>query len=97
MSYCVSVLFEVNEPHIAAFAARLRDQAAASLEEPGCSCFDLWTDPDRPEAFYLYEIYDDRAAFDAHLVSAHFLAFNAEIREWVYAKRVETFASRMDG
>lgn len=95
MSYCVSVLFEIHQPHIDEFAARLREQAAASLEEPGCSCFDLWTDSERPDAFYLYEIYDHRAAFDDHLASAHFLAFDEAIRNWVRSKRVETFAGRI--
>jgi quinol monooxygenase YgiN len=26
---------------------------------------------------YLYEVYDDRAAFDAHLASPHFVSFTA--------------------
>ncbi|MGI9463684.1 MAG: putative quinol monooxygenase, partial [Aestuariivirgaceae bacterium] len=44
-----------------------------------CRRFDVCTDPDRPERVFLYEIYDDRAAFDAHLASDHFKAFDAEV------------------
>ena len=39
---------------------------------------------------FLYEIYDDRAAFDAHLASPHFRAFDAEVGPWVQDKQVET-------
>ena len=37
---------------------------------------------------FLYEIYDDEAAFQAHLHSAHFKAFAAATKEMITARRI---------
>jgi autoinducer 2-degrading protein len=55
--------------------ALLEANAAASRAEPGCRRFDICADPARPERRVLYEIYDDEAAFAAHLASPHYRAF----------------------
>ncbi|MFK7944291.1 MAG: putative quinol monooxygenase [Paracoccaceae bacterium] len=60
------------------------------MQEPGCQRFDVWQDPADPARVCLYEVYNDRAAFDAHLVSAHFKAFDAEVASWVMDKQVES-------
>jgi quinol monooxygenase YgiN len=46
--------------------------AGASREEPGCRYYQPCQDPASPEAFLIFEIYDDEAAFAAHGESAHF-------------------------
>lgn len=52
------------------------DNAPRSREdEQGGRRFDVCTDAGRPGVVYLYELYDDRAAFDTHLASARFKAF----------------------
>jgi len=93
--YCVAVTFCLHEENFAAFHARVVRQAQDSLEkEPGCSVFDVWTDSERPNEVFLYEIYDDRAAFDAHLASEHFKAFDAEVADWVVDKKVTTWSAK---
>ncbi|MEN0087036.1 MAG: putative quinol monooxygenase [Pseudomonadota bacterium] len=91
MGFCVSVKFEVRNEHLEEFRAAMIQQANASLEELGCSRFDVWSDEANPTVIYLYEVYNDRDAFDVHLASAHFASFDAEIADWVIGKRVETF------
>ncbi len=89
MTYVVTVEFEIHPQHFAAFMPLMRENARASREnEPGCRQFDVCTDPARSNTVFLYETYDDRAAFDAHLASAHFKRFDAAIGEMVAAKRV---------
>ncbi|MEM1365364.1 MAG: putative quinol monooxygenase [Pseudomonadota bacterium] len=95
MSFCVSVRFDVWETHVEDFQAAVTGQAQASLEEDGCSRFDVWTDEREPTCFYLYEVYDDRAAFDVHLSTPHFASFDAKIADWVTAKRVETYGAAL--
>ncbi|MEL7000927.1 MAG: putative quinol monooxygenase [Pseudomonadota bacterium] len=90
--YLVTVIFTAAKDKAEAFAARVQQQATDSLTEPGCRRFDVWTDPADPARTFLYEIYDDRAAFDAHLESAHFKAFDAEVASWIIDKQVETWA-----
>ena len=83
------VEFHIKPEHVAAFDAAIRENARQSLAtEPGCQCFDVCTDPLVPQLFYLYEVYDDEAAIQAHLASPHFLAMDAEIAAWVERKQV---------
>ncbi len=90
--YVVTVLFEIAAGHEEAFADRVLRQAADSLErEPACRVFDVCRDPLARGRFFLYELYDDREAFDAHLRSAHFLSFDAAVRDWVTDKQVGTY------
>lgn len=85
--YCVAVVFEIAPEHAEAFLARVVQQSEDSLrEEPGCRVFEVWTAAETPQTVFLYEIYDDADAFEAHLASAHYADFTAEITPWVVAK-----------
>ena len=79
------------------FVERFRDlisvNAQASLErEKGCNRFDVLFDPKEPRRFVLYEIYDDEAAFDEHLASAHYKSFAAAIENEVEQRSVRRLA-----
>lgn len=90
----ITVRFVVKQQYLAAFSQRMREQAKDSLElEPACRRFDIGADGADPRKIFLYEIYDDVAAFDAHLTSAHFRSFNAQTQDWIESKVVE----RWDG
>ena len=90
--YVVVVEFELHPQHAGDFRARVARQAADSLAlEPGCLVFDVCVDPARDDFILLYEVYADRAAFDAHLQSAHFGDFDREVAGWIADKRVRGF------
>jgi (4S)-4-hydroxy-5-phosphonooxypentane-2,3-dione isomerase len=90
--YIVTVEFTVKPEHVASFMLLIVDNARASREqEPGCRQFDVCVDPAAREAVFLYEAYDDRAAFDAHLASAHFKSFDAAVPDMVVSKAVRTY------
>ena len=89
--YVVTVLFEAKPEHAKAFRAAMLANAKVSRDtEPGCRQFDVCVEADTGRAF-LYELYDDRAAFEAHLASAHFKAFDAQVRDWVARKNVRSY------
>ena len=89
--YVVTVAFEAKPEHREAFRAAMLANAKTSREaEPGCLQFDVCVDP-TTGAIFLYEIYVDRAAFDAHLASAHFKAFDSAVRDWVTRKEVKLY------
>lgn len=88
--YLVAVTFTVSADKVDAFTHRVQQQAADSLNEAGCLRFDVWCDPADAGRVFLYEIYDDSAAFDLHLASEHFKAFDAEVGSWIINKQVET-------
>jgi quinol monooxygenase YgiN len=87
------VEFRIRAERADDFRAAIAANARASLaDEPGCRCFDVCIDPADPQCFVLYELYDDEAAVQAHLRSAHFLAMDAATRDWVLAKTVHRLA-----
>jgi (4S)-4-hydroxy-5-phosphonooxypentane-2,3-dione isomerase len=89
MSLVVVVEFRIHPQHIAAFRKAIVENARLSVaNEPGCRQFDVCTDAGEPGLIYLYEIYDDDAAFQQHLASAHYLSMNAETTDWVQSKLV---------
>jgi quinol monooxygenase YgiN len=70
----------------------LVDARASVANEPGCQRFDVLTSDDKPDAAALYEIYDDRAAFDAHLEMPHLQAFRDGIEDLVIDRDIRIFA-----
>lgn len=91
--YAVTVVFRIKPDHWDAFLpAMLTNARTSRAQEPGCHQFDVCTDPDEPNTVFLYELYDDRAAFDAHLESVHFRAFDAATAPMVADKRIRCFA-----
>jgi quinol monooxygenase YgiN len=88
--FVVTVAFRSVPDRAADFLAALRENAATSLrDEPGCHRFDVCTDPDDPKTLFLYELYTDADAFEAHKASRHFLAFDALVRDWTAEKIVK--------
>jgi autoinducer 2-degrading protein len=85
--YVVIVDFVAKPGHVDAFRAAMIGNARTSLaSEPGCRQFDVSVAPDDPAKIFLYELYDDLAAFEAHLQTAHYRDFDAKTAPWVAAK-----------
>lgn len=87
--YVITVEFEIKPADLAAFLPLMSQNATASArDEPGCRQFDVCQDPDNPNHIFLYELYDDRAAFDAHLAAPHFTAFDKATSGMIRSKTV---------
>jgi (4S)-4-hydroxy-5-phosphonooxypentane-2,3-dione isomerase len=83
------VEFRIHADRIEAFAQEIAENARLSREtEPGCRQFDVCRDGAEPALFFLYELYDDDAAIQAHLASAHYQRMNALTADWVASKSV---------
>ncbi|MEM7440043.1 MAG: putative quinol monooxygenase [Pseudomonadota bacterium] len=90
--FAVVVTFMIKDGAMAAFLPAMVENARTTLaEEPGCHRFDVCTDSQRPNEVFLYELYIDRAAFDAHLESSHFKSFDGLVATMVHDKKVRTY------
>ena len=90
--YIVTVEFNVKPAQVAEFMPLMVENARASRDtEPGCRQFDVCADPQAPHLVFLYEVYDDRAAFDAHLATAHFKSFDQRVAAMLAGKVVRTY------
>lgn len=71
--YAVFVTIDVLADHVEEFTeASFRDAQGSVRDEPGCFRFDILRDGEKSTRFYLYEVYRDEAAFEAHLETPHF-------------------------
>jgi len=83
------VEFRIKPEFVRDFEAAIDENARLSREtEPGCRQFDVCRDDAEPALFLLYELYDDEAAIQAHLETAHFRKLDATSAAWVAAKTV---------
>jgi quinol monooxygenase YgiN len=80
--------FEVRPEGLERFLELAKTDASQSVaKEPGCHQFDVTVDRQESRVL-LYEVYDDQAAFDAHLQTPHLAAFRAGIEPLVVSRNV---------
>ena len=78
MLFVVVVEFQLKPGAREAFRKLIDTNADASVrDEPGCLQFDVLETEGEGDRVLLYEIYSDKAAFDAHLKTGHFHTFAA--------------------
>ena len=66
----------------------MKNASDSLANEVGCHQFDIAQDQGNPTKIFLYELYDDVAAFNLHKQSSHYLEFNKASSEMVMSKSV---------
>jgi (4S)-4-hydroxy-5-phosphonooxypentane-2,3-dione isomerase len=87
MPYINAVELDIVPAEYEKFKAAILENAAASVKEPGCRQFDVLFEDGDPHHVFLYEVYDDATALEAHRATAHFKKFR-ETAAPMIAKRV---------
>ena len=88
--FSLVVQMEVRPGRREEFLAGMTANAEAAVrDEPGCLRFDVSAVAGDPHRFFLYELYTDAAAFEAHKASPHFAQWRA-VAEQVIAGQVNT-------
>lgn len=83
MSTALYAEFTVLPGSSSIVAALVSDLAIAVRAEPGCLAFEPYTLASDPLRWFVYEVYADDAAFEAHLAADHGARFNAALAEHV--------------
>lgn len=94
--FVVAVDITVKPGRMDAFLPIMQANAKASREgEAGCQRFDICVAEDQPDRVFLYEVYDDAAAFAAHKATDHFATFERDGGPLMAAKaaRIWTIAN----
>ena len=85
----VCVEFEIEPGQTDLFMTAVRTNAEQSFnQEVGCQQFDVCHDIQFPNSVFLYEVYDDEAAFETHKRTQHYDAFNQAIGGIVMNKSI---------
>ena len=88
-AFAIAVTFRIKPEFVDQFRARVLQQASDSLRlEDGCQQFDVSVDENDPSIVFLYETYDNAAAFDTHRATPHFADFSQTIADWVDSKEL---------
>jgi autoinducer 2-degrading protein len=97
-AHVVFVDFQLRPGALAAFRELIDANARESVrKEPGCRRFDVIVPEGATDEILLYEIYDDRPAFQAHIKSEHFARFDAASAALVVKRTIRAGALVCEG
>ena len=71
MTYAIAATWRAKEGEEERIREILEAVAPASRAEPGCRLYQAHRSADDPRDFFIYEQYDDEAAFEAHAQTDH--------------------------
>lgn len=95
MAFVVIPEFKVKPGCMEAFLAAAAEDARHSVaDEPGCRQFDVLRPEGSDDRVVFYEVYDTRAAFDAHLETAHLARFREAFPPLIVEELPVRFAER---
>ena len=81
--YVIIAPIKIKEGYKEQFVEAMLDDAKGSMKnEPGCLRFDVIQDGDDPNQIWLYEVYVDEAAFQAHMKTPHFIKWRDSVKDW---------------
>jgi quinol monooxygenase YgiN len=93
-----AVDLEIAPGELDHFLAALKENAAATIKEPGCRQYDILASATNPNQIFIYEAYENDAAVAAHRASDHFKKYVAATKDMVVKRlsrpmvAVESFA-----
>ena len=88
-AYVIVAELTVAPERLADFIAHSSEDGRASVaNEDGCRQFDVHVSADGSPTVVLYEVYDDRAAFEAHLQTPHFFRWRDATQDWITERSV---------
>jgi quinol monooxygenase YgiN len=80
---------EIDPDQLEAYRALLSEEIEASVErEPGVLMLHAVAEKDRPEQIRILEVYASREAYEAHLLTPHFLKYKTGTADMVRALRL---------
>lgn len=92
-AYVSAVDLDIVPSQMEQFMAAIKEDAAATLQEPGCQEFDIMVQADNPSHIFLLEVYEDQAAFQAHRASEHYKKYKAATAATVANRQTRTMTA----
>lgn len=81
--YVIIAAIQIKDGHKDEFIEALLDNAkGAANDEPGCLRFDVIQDSADANRLWLYEVYKDEAAFQAHSRTPHYQKMHETVADW---------------
>ncbi len=74
------------------FLEAIKENAANAVKEPGCREFNVTVLASNPNHVFLYEVYDNAAALDAHRQTEHFKKYAAATKDMIADRSVRAMS-----
>lgn len=78
-SKIIAARLYIQPEHVDEFIELFRGLTGLTLQEPGCTAYELYQDPHDPARFLVFETYVDQAAVDAHFAAPYFAEYGEKI------------------
>jgi quinol monooxygenase YgiN len=91
--YINAVDLDIQPGQIDQFLTLLKTNGAAAVKEPGCREFNITVAQKDPNHVFIFEVYDNAAALDAHRATDHFKTYLAATKDMVAKRDVRAMAS----
>jgi (4S)-4-hydroxy-5-phosphonooxypentane-2,3-dione isomerase len=84
---------DIAPAEIDKYLAAIKENGAASVKEPGCREFNIMVSATDPNHVFLFEVYDNDAAAQAHRTTEHFKKYAATTATMVTGRNVRPMKS----
>jgi (4S)-4-hydroxy-5-phosphonooxypentane-2,3-dione isomerase len=92
--YINAVDIDVVPGQLENYLAAIKEVGAAAIKtEPGCSEFDVTVSQKDPNHLFIFEVYNNAVAFEAHLKSDHYKKYAAAAKDIVAKREVHPLSS----
>jgi len=79
----------IKPEHCDAYVKATFSDAYGSIQnEPDCFQFQVFRDQQKSHVFYLVEVYTDKAAFEKHLTTPHFLEWHGVVKNFFESESI---------
>jgi len=85
--YVVAVDVRVKPENVPSIIEATQQNHLQTRQEPGNLRFDVLRHEEDPNRFMLYEVYRDKAGFEAHQKTEHYLRWKETVKDWMAQPR----------
>lgn len=80
-SKIIAARLYIQPEHVDEFIELFQELIELTLEEPGCTGYELFQDPNDPSKFLVFETYVNQEAVEAHFAAPYFAEYGEKIGE----------------
>jgi (4S)-4-hydroxy-5-phosphonooxypentane-2,3-dione isomerase len=91
--YVQLVDYEIAPAELERFVEALKENGAATIKEAGCLQFDFSQSAKNPNQIFIYEVYENEAAVQAHRNSDHFNKYVAATKDMAINRQIRPMVS----
>lgn len=87
-----AVDLDIAPDQMAKYLEAIKENGAASVKEPGCREFNITVLANNPNHVFLFEVYDNEAAMNAHRNTDHYKKYQATAANMVTGRNIRVLS-----